>query len=62
MQTMTSSELLKKTLRMTGILVGSCVVFVGALSLVAVLVVGKAFDSSPKTIEASSVSPPAKKI
>lgn len=62
MQEVASSDLFKKTLKLTGILVGTCVLFVGSLSLVAVLVVGKAFDSQPKAVEASAVSPPAKKI
>ncbi len=62
MQDTTSPDLFKKTLRTIGVLVGACVVFVGALSLVAVVVVSKAFDSSPKTIQASAAAPSAKKI
>ncbi len=43
-----NDQLLKQTLRMTAILVGSLVVFVGVLSLLAVLVTSKAVGTSPK--------------
>ena len=44
----TNDQLLKRTLRLTAILVGSLVVFMGILSLLAVLVTAKAFGTSPK--------------
>lgn len=42
------SDLLRRTLRMTGALVAACIVFVGALSLVAVLVTSKAVGAGAK--------------
>jgi hypothetical protein len=52
----TDDQLLRRTLRVTAILVGSCVLFVGALSLLAVLVTTKAFggDAVPKAANVST--------
>ena len=54
----TSDDLARRTLRMVGILVGACVLFVGTLSLLAVLITNKAFGSS--TPSAADLSAPAK--
>ncbi len=42
------TDLLRRTLRTTGVLVGALVVFVGALSLLAVLVTSKAVGGGAK--------------
>lgn len=42
------SDLLRRTLRMTGALVAACILFVGALSLIAVLVTSKAVGAGAK--------------
>ncbi|HEY8076969.1 MAG TPA: hypothetical protein VIF62_22735 [Labilithrix sp.] len=56
----TDDQLLSRTLRVTAILLGACVLFVGALSLVAVLVTSKAFGSGAAP-EAAKTEPTAKK-
>jgi hypothetical protein len=53
-------DLLKQTVRLTAILVGACVLFVGTLSLIAVLVTSKAV-SGAGTAEASKTEAPTKK-
>lgn len=56
-------DLGKRTLRMVAILVGACVLFVGTLSLVAVLVTSKAFgpSASAEKTPAAQNEAPAKK-
>jgi len=54
-------DLAKRTLRMVGILVGALVLFIGSLSLVAVLVTNKAFGTSPSAADVSAPSKDAKK-
>ena len=51
-------DLAKRTLRMVGLLVGGCVLFVGTLSLLAVLITNKAFGGT--TPSAADMSAPAK--
>jgi hypothetical protein len=58
---MNEADLLKRTLRMVAILVGACVLFVGALSLVAVLVTSKAFGAHGSAATAAQNESPAKK-
>ena len=54
------SSLARQTLRTVALLVGACVLFVGALSIIAVAVTSKAVG--PRATEASSdVAPSAKK-
>ena len=55
-----SGDLMKQTLRLTAVLVGACVLFVGTLSLVAVLVTSRAVGSSGGA-EASKTEAPSKK-
>ncbi len=43
----TQPDLFKKTLRTVAILVGACVLFVGALSAAAVAITSRAFGTAP---------------
>lgn len=54
MSSMNEDDLMKRTVRMVAVLVGSCVVFVGALSLLAVLVTNLAVGSTETKTKASS--------
>jgi hypothetical protein len=54
-------DLVKRTLRMVAILVGACALFVGLLSLVAVLVTSKATSSPKDSPPAAQNEAPAKK-
>jgi hypothetical protein len=59
-QHVNDDQLLKRSLRMMAILVGACVVFVGALSLIAVLITTKAFGG-PKAENIDTPTTTAKK-
>ncbi len=54
-------DLAKQTLKMVGLLVGACVLFVGTLSLLAVLITNKAFGPTPSAAEMSAPAKDAKK-
>ena len=54
-------DLAKRTLKMVGLLVGACVLFVGTLSLLAVLITSKAFGTTPSAAEISAPAKDAKK-
>ena len=49
-------DLMKRTVRMVAVLVGSCVVFVGSLSLVAVLVTSVAIGGASNASNGTSAS------
>ena len=53
----TSPDLYKQTLRMVAILVGACVLFVGALSAAAVAITSRAFSPAAGA-EAAELSKP----
>lgn len=59
-----TDDLMKRTVRMVAVLVGSCVVFVGTLSLLAVLVtnfaVGGSETKTKTSSDTTSPSTPAK--
>jgi hypothetical protein len=59
----TEATLVTRTLRSVGLLVGACVLFVGALSLVAVAVTSRALGDGSRGSEARSTesAPNAKK-
>lgn len=51
----TETSLLRKTLLTTGIMLGACVVFVGALTVVAVSMTGKSKSNATSSEEAALV-------
>jgi hypothetical protein len=56
--TLTDSSLAKQTLRTVALLVGACVLFVGALSLVAVAVTSRALGGSASEARSSEPAAP----
>jgi hypothetical protein len=56
-----SSDLFGQTLRTVAILVGACVLFVGALSAAAVTITSKAMGASPSSSEVQEMSSAAPK-
>lgn len=58
---LTQPDLFKKTLRTVAILVGACVLFVGALSAAAVAITSRAFGAPASAAELSKPDATAKK-
>lgn len=58
----TEATLVRQTMRSVALLVGACVVFVGALSLVAVLVTSRAVGSGAKQADSHEAAKAAKPL
>lgn len=58
----TEATLVRQTMRSVALLVGACVVFVGALSLVAVLVTSRAVGSGAKQADTHEADKTAKPL
>jgi hypothetical protein len=55
------ASLVRQTLRTIAVLVGACVLFVGALSMIAVAVTSRAVGSGAKQADTHEADPAAKK-
>jgi len=53
------SNLVRRTLRMTGLLVAACVIFVGVLSVLAVSITGRAVNAGGGAPAAGATDAPA---
>jgi hypothetical protein len=57
----TEATLVKRTLRMVAVLVAACVIFVGALSVIAVAVTSRAVGAGSAEARSTETAPAAKK-